>query len=78
MPTRVSVDQGSADSLMQRRDRWELPNRWDDFDLIERLITAVEFASMLGVGEDDVLEWILAGHIPYVEGRRRGAPGSYR
>jgi hypothetical protein len=39
-----------------------------DFDLTERLITAAEFASMLGVTEDDVLEWMLAGHIPYVEG----------
>jgi hypothetical protein len=38
----------------------------DDFDLTERLITAPEFASMLGVIEDDVLEWMLAGHIPYV------------
>jgi hypothetical protein len=41
----------------------------DDLDLTERLITAVEFGSMLGVGEDDVLERLLAGHIPYVEGR---------
>lgn len=40
----------------------------DDFDLTERLITAAEFASMLRVTEDDVLESMLAGHIPYVEG----------
>jgi hypothetical protein len=26
---------------------------------------------MLGVTEDDVLEWMLAGHIPYVEGPER-------
>lgn len=38
-----------------------------DFDLTERLIPAAEFATML-VKEDDVLEWMLAGHIPYVEG----------
>jgi hypothetical protein len=43
----------------------------DDLDLTERLITAAEFASMLGVTEDDVLEWMLAGHIPYVEGPER-------
>lgn len=40
----------------------------DDFDLTERVITAAEFATMLGVTVDDVLEWMLAGHIPYVEG----------
>jgi hypothetical protein len=40
----------------------------DDFDLTERLITAAEFASMLGVSEDDALEWMLVGYIPYVEG----------
>jgi len=43
----------------------------DDFDLTERLITAAEFASMLRVTEDDVLEWMLAGHIPCVEGPDR-------
>jgi hypothetical protein len=43
----------------------------DDFDLTERLITAAEFASMLGATEDDVLEWMLAGHIPSVEGPDR-------
>jgi hypothetical protein len=43
----------------------------DDFDLTDRLITAAEFASMLRVTEDDVLEWMLAGHIPYVEGPDR-------
>ena len=36
----------------------------DDFDLTERLITAAGLASMLGVTEDDALEWSLAGHIP--------------
>lgn len=45
-----------------------LSRRMDDFDLTERLITAAEFATMLRVTEDDVLEWMLAGHIPYVEG----------
>jgi hypothetical protein len=40
----------------------------DDYDLTERLITAAEFASMLGVIEDDVLEWMRAGYIPYIEG----------
>jgi hypothetical protein len=43
----------------------------DDFDLTERLVTAAEFASMLGVTEDDVLEWMLAGDISYVEGPKR-------
>jgi hypothetical protein len=29
----------------------------DDLDLTERRITAAEFASMLRVTDDDVLEW---------------------
>ena len=40
----------------------------DDLNLTERLITAAEFALMLRVTEDDVLEWMLAGHVPYVDG----------
>ena len=40
----------------------------EDFDLTERMITAAEFASILGVTEDDVLQWMLAGWIPYVDG----------
>jgi hypothetical protein len=45
----------------------------DGFDLNERRITAAEFASILAVTEDDVLLWMLAGHIPYVDGPD-GAP----
>ena len=40
----------------------------EDFDLTEQMITAAEFASILGVTEDDVLQWMLAGWIPYVDG----------
>lgn len=40
----------------------------EDFDLTERMITAAEFAATLGVTEDDVLRWMLAGRIPYVDG----------
>jgi hypothetical protein len=43
----------------------------DDFSLTERVITAAEFATILRVTEDDVLGWMLAGHIPYVEGPDR-------
>ena len=39
-----------------------------DLNLTERLITVAEFASMLRVTEDDVLEWMIAGHLPYVDG----------
>jgi hypothetical protein len=46
----------------------------DDFDLTERLTTPAEFTSMLGVTEDDALEWGLAGHVPYVEGPEREPP----
>jgi hypothetical protein len=40
----------------------------EDFDLTEPMITAAEFASILGVTEADVLQWMLAGRIPYVDG----------
>jgi hypothetical protein len=40
----------------------------DDWDLTERMITVAEFASMLRVTKDDVLEWMIAGHVPYVDG----------
>ncbi len=40
----------------------------EDFDLTERMITAAEFAGILGVREGDVLQWMLAGRIPYVDG----------
>jgi hypothetical protein len=40
----------------------------EDFDLIPRMITAAEFAEILGVTEDDVLRWMLAGRIPYTDG----------
>lgn len=30
----------------------------------QRLVDAAEFAQMLGVTEDDVLEWMIDGHIP--------------
>lgn len=40
----------------------------EDFDLIPRMITAAEFAEILGVTEDDVLQWMLAGRIPYTDG----------
>lgn len=40
----------------------------DDWDLTERMITVAEFASMLRVTEDDVFEWMIAGHVPYVDG----------
>jgi hypothetical protein len=32
------------------------------------MVTAAEFVSILGVTEDDVLQWMLAGRIPYVDG----------
>ena len=37
-------------------------------DLTERLITASEFAAILRVTEDDVLRWMLAGRISYLDG----------
>jgi hypothetical protein len=40
----------------------------DESDLTERLVDAAEFAGMLGVSEEDVLEWMLDGDIPYVDG----------
>jgi hypothetical protein len=40
----------------------------EGFDLTERMITAAEFAAILGVTEDDVLRWMLAGRIPYTDG----------
>jgi hypothetical protein len=40
----------------------------EDLDLTERMITAAELAAILGVTEDDVLQWMLAGRIPYVDG----------
>jgi hypothetical protein len=40
----------------------------EDFDLTERMITAAEFAAILRVTEDDVLQWMLAGRIAYVDG----------
>jgi hypothetical protein len=40
----------------------------EGFDLTERMITAAEFAAILAVTEDDVLQWMLAGRIPYVDG----------
>ena len=40
----------------------------EDFDLVPRMITAAEFAEILGVTEDDVLRWMLAGRIPYTDG----------
>jgi hypothetical protein len=39
-----------------------------DSDLTERMITAAEFAAILRVTEDDVLQWMLARQIPYVDG----------
>ncbi len=40
----------------------------EDFDLVPRMITVAEFAELLGVTEDDVLRWMLAGQIPYTDG----------
>jgi hypothetical protein len=40
----------------------------DGSDLTERLVDAAEFAGILGVAEEDVLQWMLDGHIPYVDG----------
>lgn len=40
----------------------------EDFDLTERAITAAEFGAILGVTEDDVVGWMLAGRIAYVDG----------
>jgi hypothetical protein len=40
----------------------------DGSELTERLLDAAEFAGILGVAEEDVLEWMLDGHIPYEDG----------
>jgi hypothetical protein len=68
MASRIGVRHASA-----LRDGWSVPpaGTWDTVDeshLTERFVDAAEFAEVLGVSEDDVLEWMLNGHISYVEG----------